>query len=86
MKRKQLLESIITQPPIKFRTMLLDLNQPVLAPDGKPLSATGGQVELEYRGSLSALLGWLNQHAPTDVRIEPLGLAPLYARIHGSVE
>ena len=35
------------------------------------------------RLALSALLGWLNQHGPTDVRIEPLGLGPLYARIHG---
>jgi hypothetical protein len=31
---------------------------------------------------LPALLAWLNQHSPTDVRIEPLGLGPLYARIH----
>lgn len=57
---------------------------PPAGPDGAPLSAADGVVELEYRGPLPDLLGWLNQHAPTDVRIEPLGLGPVYARIHGA--
>jgi ABC-2 type transport system ATP-binding protein len=57
---------------------------PAAGPDGVPISAINGTVELEYRGPLPALLNWLNQHAPTDVRIEPLGLGPLYARIHGA--
>ncbi len=56
---------------------------PATDPNGDPLHAANGTVELEYRGSLPALLGWLNAHSPTDVRIEPLGLGPLYARIHG---
>ena len=59
---------------------------PAVDPDGKALTMSDGNVELEYRGPLSALLNWLNQHSPTDVRIEPLGLGPLYARIQGSVE
>lgn len=59
---------------------------PTVDPDGAPLAADNGRVEMEYRGRLPALLGWLNQHSPTDVRIEPLGLGPLYARIHGGVE
>lgn len=56
---------------------------PASGPDGAPIAMTDGAIELEYRGPLPALLAWLNQNSPTDVRIEPLGLAPLYARIHG---
>jgi ABC-2 type transport system ATP-binding protein len=56
---------------------------PATGPDGDAIIAKDGVVELEYRGRLPALLGWLNQHMPTEVRIEPLGLGPLYARIHG---
>jgi beta-exotoxin I transport system ATP-binding protein len=59
---------------------------PAAGPDGSPLTSPDGAVELEYRGPLPALLGWLNDHSPTDVRIEPLGLGPLYARIHGAGE
>jgi ABC-2 type transport system ATP-binding protein len=56
---------------------------PATDPLGAPLSLTNGRLEMEYRGPLPDLLAWLHQHSPTDVRIEPLGLAPLYARIHG---
>ena len=42
-----------------------------------------GTIELEYRGPLPELLGWLHRHSPTDVRIEPLGLGPIYQRFHG---
>ena len=45
----------------------------------------GGLVELEYHGPMPTLLTWLHEHPPTDVRIEPLGLGPLYARVHGEV-
>ena len=44
--------------------------------------ANNGTVELEYRGPLPALLKWLSDQSPSDVRIEPLGLGPLYSRIH----
>ena len=57
---------------------------PATGPDGSPLAMADGAVELEYRGPLPALLGWLSAHQPTDVRIEPLGLGPLYARLHGA--
>ena len=59
---------------------------PDTGPDGSPLKAADGVVELEYRGPLPGLLKWLNDHPPVDVRIEPLGLGPIYKRIHGSVE
>src|SRR5262249_43370243 len=56
---------------------------PATGPDGKPITVKDGVVELEYRGPLPALIQWLAESNPTDVRIEPLGLGPLYARIHG---
>jgi ABC-2 type transport system ATP-binding protein len=56
---------------------------PATGPDGQPLKPADGVVELEYRGPLPDLLKWLNDHSPKDVRIEPLGLGPLYHRIHG---
>jgi len=56
---------------------------PAVGPDGASILAANGAVDMEYRGSLPALLEWLNRYPPTDVRIEPLGLGPLYARIHG---
>jgi ABC-2 type transport system ATP-binding protein len=59
-------------------------NPPAAGPDDSPLTSSNGTVELEYRGPLPALLSWLSAYQPTDVRIEPLGLGPLYARIHGS--
>ena len=59
---------------------------PAAGPDGQPVKSSDGVVELEYRGPLPVLLRWLNERAPTDVRIEPLGLAPLYKRIHGTAD
>jgi ABC-2 type transport system ATP-binding protein len=57
---------------------------PAAGPDGRPLPSANGTVELEYRGPLPDLLGWLQQNSPTDVRIEPLGLGPIYHRYHGA--
>jgi len=59
---------------------------PATGPEGAAIPSSDGVVEIEYRGPLPALLAWLNTNSPTDVRIEPLGLGPLYARIHGGVE
>ena len=56
---------------------------PATGPEGNPVTPHEGVVELEYHGPLPALLKWLNDHSPTDLRIEPLGLGPLYARVHG---
>jgi ABC-2 type transport system ATP-binding protein len=60
-------------------------NPPTSGPDGQPVTPVAGVVELEYHGPIQALLAWLNGHSPADVRIEPLGLGPLYARVHGEV-
>jgi ABC-2 type transport system ATP-binding protein len=38
---------------------------------------------LEQSGPPAALLGWLSRQPVADVRIDPLGLAPIYQRYHG---
>lgn len=45
----------------------------------------GQQVILEYTGKQSDLLGWLAKQDLADVRLEPLGLASIYYRFHGSM-
>jgi ABC-2 type transport system ATP-binding protein len=42
------------------------------------------RLTLEYQGPLPELLGWLARQPVADVRIEPLGLAPIYHRYHGA--
>jgi ABC-2 type transport system ATP-binding protein len=42
------------------------------------------RLRLEYTGPLAPLLGWLAQQPVEDVRIEPLGLGPIYHRYHGN--
>lgn len=43
----------------------------------------GAETVFEYAGELVPLLGWLASVAPLEVRLEPLGLAPIYFRYHG---
>src|SRR5262245_32427936 len=61
---------------VRFATL------PATGPDGKPLTSQDGTIEIEYHGLLPPLLAWLHENSPQDVRIEPLGLGPIYARIH----
>ena len=42
------------------------------------------QLTLEYGGPLPPLLDWLARQPVVDVRMEPLGLGPVYHRYHGS--
>ncbi len=42
------------------------------------------EVTWEYTGPLPPLLTWLAQQQPTDLRLEPLGLAAIYHRYHGA--
>jgi ABC-2 type transport system ATP-binding protein len=42
------------------------------------------QLVLEYAGPLPPLLGWLAGQPLTDLKIEPLGLAAIYHRYHGT--
>jgi ABC-2 type transport system ATP-binding protein len=45
-----------------------------------------GQMVIEYTGPMPPLMGWLAQHEPEGLRIEPLGLSAIYYRFHGDSE
>ena len=60
---------------------------PATGPDGMPLTSdasTGSQLNLEFRGDLGQLMGWLAAQKLTDVKIEPLGLGKIYRYHHGN--
>src|SRR5262249_27966103 len=40
-------------------------------------------LRLEYAGPLQPLLAWLSEQPVLDLKIEPLGLGPIYHRYHG---
>jgi ABC-2 type transport system ATP-binding protein len=42
------------------------------------------RLAFEYVGPLPPLLGWLARQPVTDLRVEPLGLGPIYQRYHGA--
>jgi ABC-2 type transport system ATP-binding protein len=47
-------------------------------------TAADHQVTLEYGGPLPPLLDWLARQPVTELRVEPLGLGPIYHRYHGA--
>lgn len=61
---------------------------PFLDPFGERLGAESltrdGRLNLTYRGPMPVLLNWLAQQRLDDLRIEPLGLAPIYKKYHGA--
>jgi ABC-2 type transport system ATP-binding protein len=60
---------------------------PTTGPDGTALGPDAvtldGHLSLTYRGALPALLNWLGRQPLDDLRIEPLGLGPIYRMYHG---
>jgi ABC-2 type transport system ATP-binding protein len=44
----------------------------------------GDEVTWEYTGPLPPLLSWLAGQQVADLRVEPLGLGPIYHRYHGA--
>jgi ABC-2 type transport system ATP-binding protein len=62
---------------------------PLAGPDGERLTRDAitpdGRLTLEYRGPLPRLLDWLARQALDDLRVEPLGLGPIYRKFHGGV-
>jgi ABC-2 type transport system ATP-binding protein len=44
-----------------------------------------GRLEMDYMGPLPPLLDWLARQSVEDLRMQPLGLAPIYHRFHGAV-
>jgi ABC-2 type transport system ATP-binding protein len=53
-------------------------------PGLEPPVAAGSETRFVHRGPLGPLLDWLGRQAVADLRIEPLGLAGVYARYHGT--
>lgn len=43
-----------------------------------------GRLDIDYSGPLPPLLDWLARQKLDDLRVEPLGLAPIYRRYHGT--
>lgn len=59
---------------------------PPIGPDGNPLTIRTlphDEIGFDYRGPYSKLLHWLGEQEMREVRIEPMGLAPIYQRFHG---
>jgi ABC-2 type transport system ATP-binding protein len=52
-------------------------------PGLKMLERKDDRLTLEHTGSLPDLLAWLARQPLADLRVEPLGLASIYARYHG---
>ena len=47
------------------------------------MEQTKDRLTLEYTGELPQLLAWLARQPLADLRVEPLGLTPIYYRYHG---
>ena len=59
---------------------------PTHGPDDAPLGADAiadGRLSLTYRGPLPILLDWLAKQPLDDLRVEPMGLGPIYRKYHG---
>ena len=63
---------------------------PATGPDGEPLSSEASQMDgtlqFNHHGPLPELLNWLQRANARTLRIEPLGLGPIYQRFHGNHE
>jgi ABC-2 type transport system ATP-binding protein len=61
---------------------------PTAGPDGARLPegavTPDGRLDLDYRGAVPPLLGWLATLAVDDLRVEPRGLGPIYREFHGA--
>ncbi len=47
---------------------------------------TDGKLDLHYRGELPPLLDWLARQPLANLRVEPIGLGPIYRQHHGAAE
>jgi ABC-2 type transport system ATP-binding protein len=63
-------------------TLLGPLTEPGPNP-ALPVSSNG-MLDLHYRGPLPELLDWLSKQPLANLRIEPLGLGPIYRHHHGA--
>ena len=67
------------------RHVTATLNGPLTspAPSGGEFAANG-RLDIHYRGLLPPLLEWLAKQPLSNLRVEPLGLGPIYRRHHGA--
>jgi ABC-2 type transport system ATP-binding protein len=59
---------------------------PLTGPQGDPLDPSAidkGRLNLSFRGPLPTLLNWLAKQPLSDLKIEPMGLGPIYRKLHG---
>jgi ABC-2 type transport system ATP-binding protein len=60
---------------------------PATGPRGEPLPAGAvrdSRLSFDYRGPLADLLAWLATQPLSDLRVEPMGLAPIYQAHHAA--
>jgi ABC-2 type transport system ATP-binding protein len=57
---------------------------PTVDPEGAPLTPTNSSLTLDYRGPLPTLLDWLSKLSLENLKIEPIGLGPIYRKYHGN--
>src|SRR5579883_1441791 len=62
----------------RYVTARLTGPPPASGPGGMPVSIDGDRLSLEYRGPLPELLAWLAGQPVADLKIEPIGLGPIY--------
>lgn len=67
------------------RHVTADLTGPLTEPPpaGSSLDSNG-RLDLRYDGPLPELLNWLSRQPVANLRMEPLGLGPIYRRFHGT--
>jgi ABC-2 type transport system ATP-binding protein len=56
---------------------------PPSLPGLRVMEQTKDRLTLEFTGELPELLAWLSRQALIELRVEPLGLTPIYYRYHG---
>jgi len=54
-------------------------------PDGSALATNENHLSFDYRGPLPPLLTWLAAQQLDDLKVEPIGLTPIYKKFHGGV-
>jgi ABC-2 type transport system ATP-binding protein len=57
---------------------------PAAGPDGAAMVVADGTLDLEYRGPLPVLLEWLAKQPLANLKVEPMGLGPIYHKYHGN--
>jgi ABC-2 type transport system ATP-binding protein len=68
----------------RYVTARLTGPAPAAGPAGAAVVVEDGRLGVEYRGPLPALLEWLGRQPVADLKVEPVGLGPVYRKHHGT--